>query len=309
MKPTLLFTSLALVFASPTLHAKSELETLRALCKEQERQIHLLEEKNAQLRGVDPAPKATSGTPAKAATKSAASSSTYTVKAGDSFARIARKVGTTPESLAQMNGLKTSSVIQPGQKLKLPATAGATAASAVATAAPSSAPSAAASTTRSGATSHKVVQGETFYSIAKKHGIATDKLVAANPAIKPSALRPGQVVSLVGGASASTTTIANTTKSSSKHSASAPAARASAPVPNNIPVSTPAPKQAAAEKAPVPAPQGKIQAITINNEMTYGEFANNHGTDTARLNALNGLDLTSATVLAKGSELYVPGSQ
>ena len=40
--------------------------------------------------------------------------------------------------------------------------------------------------------------------------------------------------------------------------------------------------------------------------MSYGEFAAKHGTDTARLNDLNGLDLTTATVLAKGSELYVP---
>jgi hypothetical protein len=40
--------------------------------------------------------------------------------------------------------------------------------------------------------------------------------------------------------------------------------------------------------------------------MTYGDFAAKHGTDADRLNALNGLDLTNATVLAKGSELYVP---
>ncbi len=44
----------------------------------------------------------------------------------------------------------------------------------------------------------------------------------------------------------------------------------------------------------------------IEGEMTYGEFATKHGTDAARLNALNGLDLTTATILAKGSELYVP---
>jgi hypothetical protein len=41
--------------------------------------------------------------------------------------------------------------------------------------------------------------------------------------------------------------------------------------------------------------------------MTYGEFAAQHGTDTRRLNELNGLDLTKATVLFKGAELYVPG--
>ena len=32
----------------------------------------------------------------------------------------------------------------------------------------------------------------------------------------------------------------------------------------------------------------------------------NSTADGIRLNALNGLDLTTATVLAKGSELYVP---
>jgi hypothetical protein len=74
-------------------------------------------------------------------------------------------------------------------------------------------------------------------------------------------------------------------------------------------VSTPPAKEAVAEETPAPAPEGKIQAITIDTEMTYGDFASNHGTDTSRLNALNGLDLTSATVLAKGSELYVPGQR
>jgi hypothetical protein len=48
------------------------------------------------------------------------------------------------------------------------------------------------------------------------------------------------------------------------------------------------------------------QPVTIDSEITYGDFAANHGTDTERLNALNGLDLMNATVLAKGSELYVP---
>lgn len=293
MKPTLLFSSLALLLASPTLHAKSELESLRELVKEQERQIAQLEEKNAQLRGVEPAAKAASSHSAPAATES-----TYTVKSGDSFARIARKLGTTPEALVKANGLKTSSVIQPGQKLKLPVAATAST--------PVSSPAATvASTPRSGAATHKVTQGETFFSIAKKHGISTEKLVAANPTIKPSALRPGQVVSLV--SNTSTTTVSSPAKSSAARPSAAPAPRASAPVPNNIPVSTPPAKETVAEVTPAPAQEGKIQAITVDNEMTYGDFANHHGTDTSRLNALNGLDLTSATVLAKGSELYVPG--
>ena len=54
------------------------------------------------------------------------------------------------------------------------------------------------------------------------------------------------------------------------------------------------------------ATEKKFRPVTIDGEMTYGEFAAKHGTDAERLNALNGLDLTTATVLAKGSELYVP---
>ena len=50
MKPTLLFTLLPLVLSMPQLHAKSDLEILRARCSEQERQIRELEEENAKLK-------------------------------------------------------------------------------------------------------------------------------------------------------------------------------------------------------------------------------------------------------------------
>lgn len=309
MKRTLLFTTLSLVLASPTLFAKSELETLRALCKEQERQIHQLEEDNSRLRSGDrdshspsakaevPAAVKTAGAPAPATTSPA----TYTVVAGDNFGKIARKVGTTPEKLVKANGLKMSAVIRPGQKLKVP---GATAAApqTVAQSTPSATPS---------AKSHEVKQGETFSSISKKHGISTAELIAANPAIKPTALRPGQVVSLVS-SSAATTTISASTKAPEPRNSPAPAKKVPAAVPNNIPVSTPAAvSKSPAAPEPVaestaPAAEKKVHPVTIDGEMTYGDFAAKHGTNTERLNALNGLDLTNATVLAKGSELYVP---
>ncbi len=329
MKPTLLFATLSMVLASPTLLAKSELETLRALCKEQERQIHQLEDENANLRSVErparPAPAAVdkvvaTKAPEPAPVAAPSAPATYTVKAGDSLERIARKVGSTPEKLAKANGLKTTALIRPGQKLKVPgAPAAATSSQAIAQATPS-----APSTT---AKSHKVLAGETFFSISKKHGISTEKLVAANPTVKASALRPGQMINLGGAAPASSMTMvsapsASTNGRSYPEKASAPTAKTPAAVPNNIPVSTPtAPrlsaasaesKPAAASAPPaVPTPEAnavekKVHPVTIDGEMTYGEFASKHGTDTERLNALNGLDLTNATVLAKGSELYVP---
>lgn len=330
MKPTLLIATLSMVLASPSGFAKSELETLRSLCQEQKRQINELEEANERLRAdhheAHPAPaktQAISQDTAKpvAVTKPAAapatSSSTYTVKAGDNFDKIARKMGTNPEKLAKSNGMKTSSIIHPGQTLKVPGRASA----AVAQAAPEVTASTASSSKPSGKT-HEVKTGETLFSISKKHGVSAETLAAANPKVKASALRPGQVVSLGGDAPATTMISAPAhaktppavektpnappapvTKSAPARE-SAPAVTSATPETKSAPAAAKSP--AAEKEALSPTAEKKIRPITIDGEMTYGEFATKHGTNAERLNALNGLDLTTATVLAKGSELYVP---
>ena len=285
MKSTLLFATLSMVVASPVTVAKSELESLRTLCLEQKRQIQDLEATNDRLRSGD---NSKAAAPAAAAPQS--TGATYTVRAGDSLERIARKTHTSASALAKANGLKASSIIRPGQKLKIPGRQ-TTPAGAIATA------------PRSGVKSHKVQAGETLFSISKKHGMSTEALAAANPTVKPSALRPGQLVSLGGNPPAT-----------SMISAPAPQAKAPAPAPRESAPAATAPVSTAAVPAPAPvhepapaaAPEKKVRPITIDSEMTYGQFATQHGTDAERLNALNGLDLTTATILAKGSELYVP---
>lgn len=202
------------------------------------------------------------------------------------------------------------------------------------TTADSSAPAKAAATAVEGKT-HKIQQGETFASIAKKYHVSTSSLVAANPNVKPTALRPGQVIRLSAHEPAPTPDHAEPAPSKP----SPPATPKSQPAAPQPPPATPKPQaaapppppatqkppvaattsQPAPAKSPTPAanaPQElssspkagqKTRAITINKEITYGEFAAQHGTDIKRLNELNGLDLTKATVLAKGSEIYVPG--
>lgn len=330
MKLSLLFAMLTVVFATPTAFAESELETLRIRCSEQQRQILQLEHENTKLRSGDretrPAPaKSENIATITAKTETVATATTgtgYTVKKGDNFDKIARKIGTSPQKLAKANGLTPNSIIRPGQKLKVPGTATATAAPAVA-AASSPAPN-------DGRRTHTMKQGETFTSVSRKYGIKVNALIAANPKAKPSALRPGQVINL-GKYSASTVAATQPTAPAEKKQLPEPTP---APTPKppavaqNIPASKPtpavaptpaipdakstAPAIAAAQttekekQTPAAAPQKKIHAVTIDGEMTFGEFAAKHGTDTERLNALNGLDLTTATVLAKGSELYVP---
>ena len=329
MKPTLLFATLSMVFAAPTAFAKSELETLRSLCQEQERQIRQLEDENTKLRSdsggshsrpVSAASILSSATQTQTiANPTAATASTYTVKAGDSLEKIARKMSTSPEKLAKANDLKTNSVIHPGQKLKLPnGTAPATAA------APPS--------PKTNDKTHTVQAGETFSSISKKHRLSAEALAAANPTVKATALRPGQVLNLRADVPVTAPVaptkppvapaklpepVAKAPVAPAKLPepvAKAPVAPAKLPEPVAKAPDAPAKPPEPVAKAPsIPAPtpaaapsDKKIHPIAVDTEMTYGAFAAQHGTNIERLNALNGLDLTDATVLAKGSELYVP---
>ena len=317
MKSTLLFVTLPMIFASPSALAKSEIETLRSRCSEQERQIRHLENENAQLRADPHEPHTPTTKPEAAATtdgqlEADTSSDTtpekstiYSAKAGDSLEKIARKTNSSSQQLANINGLKINATLHPGQKLKIPATAPA----AVVT------PSA-----KSGQNTYTIQQGDTFSSIARKTRTSTEALVTANPKVKPTALRPGQIINLSGSSTtepSSSPTATPAAKSPATPPATppkpAPATPKPAPTPalavaaETKPAPTPTKQSPAGQETPAPASTDKkFRPITIEAEMTYGEFAAKHGTDPERLNALNGLDLSAAAILAKGSELYVP---
>jgi peptidoglycan DL-endopeptidase CwlO len=128
----------------------------------------------AAVQSVTPAPAvapAAASTPAPAAQPSA----TYTVKAGDTIARIAKAQGMRWDTLAELNGVKSPFVIYPGQVLKLsgspatepvhtsrderPAPAAAAAPAPAAAAAPAPAAVAAASSSRAAtAVAHALAQ-------------------------------------------------------------------------------------------------------------------------------------------------------
>jgi LysM repeat protein len=316
MKATLLFAVVAMAFAGSKVLAASEFELLREKCARQEQEIRRLE---ALLPGQKAVAKS-------AATQtSTAAASTYSVRKGDSLERIARRNGTSVATLARTNGIRTNGVIHPGQKLKLPGKPAVSTPAAVAAAAPKSAAAPVARSTGS----HKVAAGETYYSIARKHRIPMAELLAANPETQPTQLRAGQTIRLGGPAPKPARPVVARQETPAKPVSPPPATpkpRPAALPANVMPVSTVAARSsepvviedtapvpaarpepaAAAESSQTPNTEKKIRSVMIEGEMTYGDFAAKHGTDPDRLNDLNGLDLTHATVLAKGSELYVP---
>lgn len=279
---TLLSTAIAAMFAVVPAQAESELERLRALVTEQERQIRMLEEENAQLRH-ETMPRGnrdlkSSGTNLVSApvrpTPSSRTAATgdYTVVAGDNLVRIGRQLGVSAHALARANGLEISSIIHPGQKLKVPDAAVPAPTTTVASAAKSTTPSNVIAT-------HTVQSGETFYSISRQHGVSVDDLMSTNPETQPAALRVGQKIRLPHDATVS------------------------------IPASAPQAEVFPETQQPAARPAGnrrQVSTMMIEGEMSYGAFAAKHGTTPERLNQLNGLDLDARTVLAKGSELYVP---
>jgi peptidoglycan hydrolase-like protein with peptidoglycan-binding domain/murein DD-endopeptidase MepM/ murein hydrolase activator NlpD len=127
---------------------------------------------------------ATTGTPTKARKRAATRSVVHVVRPGEGFAVIARRYHVGAAALARTNGLSLSSVIVPGQRLRVPG--------AVVRATPPR--------RRTGAPTvvHVVQAGEGFIAIARRYGVPAAKLAHANGLGLESVLTPGQRLKVPG---------------------------------------------------------------------------------------------------------------
>jgi LysM repeat protein len=156
---------------------------------------------------------------------------TYVVQSGDTLSRIQRRTGTPVASLLKLNKLTESSVIRPGQTLRINGSARVVArnqppvppapanrsrpeqASPVQDTAPvitapnapriydpaaAPAPVVPAAPSPSATAPHTVESGETFSSIGRLYGLSQSKLIAANPKVNPAKLRLGQTLLIPG---------------------------------------------------------------------------------------------------------------
>lgn len=116
---------------------------------------------------------------------------TYTVRRGDTLAKIANRLGVEMDDLAKANGLKRPYRLQPGEVLKNP--------KAKASDAPKTERSASRSSAASGET-YTVRSGDTLFGIAVRLGTTVDAIKAANGMGRSSSIYRGQKLKVPGGA-------------------------------------------------------------------------------------------------------------
>ena len=106
---------------------------------------------------------------------------TYTVKGGDTLYGISRKFGMSLSQLISSNGISTSSIIRPGQTLRV--VGGEASATVVRTST---------STARTSGGNYVVQAGDTLYSIARRSGMSLNSLLTLNGLSQSSIIYPGQ---------------------------------------------------------------------------------------------------------------------
>jgi LysM repeat protein len=228
---------------------------------------------------------------AAASATSAATPAMYQVTAGDTVSDIAGRFGLSTASVLALNGLSWSSLIFPGQQLKL---ANGTV---PLVELPPAAPSASGNYT--------IVTGDTISAIADRFGISTLSVLAANGLGWSSIIYPGQTLVIPGlvgpgtpeDAPAATTVAAPDPAAESDPIGATPVAQP--------PVAEPVAEAPAAPAAPAPAPVATGTGYTIVAGDTLSGIAARFGISTQSLLDANGLDLSS--VIYSGHTLMIPG--
>ena len=274
---------------------QSDVEFLRARADAHERKISQLEQDLSRLKALlaeKPAtamaakPEQTPKSPAVARAKPVANS--YVVKQGDVLSRIATSHQTSVAAILKENDLPNDRIIV-GQKLRIPSAA-----------APVTSSTQVSTPDAKKLAKHQVKSGETFYSIARIHNVSMKSLQAANPEVVPTKMYVGQTLRIDGSAMASVSNVAKNSKKPQK------AVARTAPKSTELANQKKTPEKQPAPSASKAGAQPTIRTITVDQQITYGQFASRHGASTTQLNELNGLSLSQNTTLAKGSELYVP---
>lgn len=317
MKPIALVTAAIVGSLSQIAPAASESDTLRTRCASQERQISELEKEIDSLHALL---KKNNASPQRiaAAPKTPTVTASHKVASGDSLSKIARSNGVSLNALMAVNKGINPNKLRIGQTIQLPSSAtiskkatapAKTTPIAKAEILPDPIPAATHAEVPKAVVNTKdyvVKKGDTLYGIARENNTSVANILEQNQGLDPRKLRPGQSIAIA------------TTQSSSAVAKKAPVvAKKSTPASKPAPVvKKEAPKKEVAKATPQQTQQvqhspkqTKVRTVSVTRQMTFGEFASAYGATVEQINVMNGLKLTKGTVLAQGSELYIPGNQ
>jgi len=131
--------------------------------------------------------------------KGEGSGTAYTVKKGDTLARLAKKFDVSREALRQANPDLTDKALKAGSTIRIPAPSAATPTASATketreTKETTATPPAAAAASGGTFAHYTVKSGDILSKIANAHGLRTREVIAANPGINPDALQPGTVL-------------------------------------------------------------------------------------------------------------------
>lgn len=149
----------------------------------------------AQAYAAPPEAVAAPGVDAAARTKSKRADDTYTVRRGDTLAKVADRMGTDIETLAKLNGLKKPYRLDVGDVIKGP---GADKAPAKAAAKSSGKGASKVAPEPAADKTYTVRSGDTLYAIAQRMGTTVQALQAANDLGRSSSLMPGRKLRMPG---------------------------------------------------------------------------------------------------------------
>ena len=267
----------------------------------------------------------------------------HVVKTGDTVSSIARQHKMSPSQIIALNNLSDPSKIQVGQSLTV--SSGSPTPAPVAEATPAKlAEKPASSATSSKTSDYLIQQGDTFYSIARDHKMTVTKLRGLNPDIKTHLITAGSTLKVSGEQETAAVATKKWEKKATDFPATANtdnSGRAMISTRKKVSTPTPTPPKTETVSAPLtkektppppPTPEYSIKetvaddtppippkidepaliqatsvaSIILTDEMTFDAFAKKHDVSTDQLNSLNGWTLPKATVLARGSEIYIP---
>ncbi|QAY61947.1 LysM peptidoglycan-binding domain-containing protein [Microbacterium protaetiae] len=207
---------------------------------------------------------------------------THKIVRGDTISAIAARYGLRTADLLAWNGLGWSTVIYPGQTIRLTAPSGA----AKTTTASEKAPTPATTTKVTSSASYTVRSGDTVGAIARAHGLSTQAVLNANKLRWSSIIYPGQKLVIPGKAAPAAASAKSSTAPSTKKSAT-----------------TPATKTQSTSSGGTVLP-GQTYTVTAGDTMSA--IAAKHGVSVAALLKANGMDFSS--IIYPGQKVTIPTS-